>query len=173
MSILEKRKDRKNSVKSNGVKSHVSVLVNFDLNNDVYELYFIRNDILYEYSNISTVDIVYPGIDGIYVTDPEYVCDIPLDVIYDKVLYLTTDSKDLNDAIINDKCDIVLNWKATLFSNNNKSLVSVLEIDEKIAVPHNIIAGVLKYSSDPAAAKKLIELIASGEGRAIFRKFGF
>jgi hypothetical protein len=122
MSILEKRKDRKNSVDSNGVKSHVSVLVNFDLNNDVYELYFIKNDILYEYSNISTVDIVYPGIDGIYVTDPEYVCDIPLDVIYDKVKLMNfikhkiRSKKDLSEFIIRFRTDILPDSIVNLYS---------------------------------------------------------
>jgi molybdate transport system substrate-binding protein len=95
------------------------------------------------------------------------------DAVYENVLYLTTDSKDLTEAIINDKCDIVVNWKATVFAGKNKSLVSVIDIDENIAVPRKIIAGVLKYSNDPDAAKAVVKLIGSEKGQAIFRKFGF
>ena len=93
--------------------------------------------------------------------------------IYQNVLFLTTDSEDLSQAIINDQADIVLNWQATGSWDNNKNFVTIIDIDEKWVSPQKMFAGILKYSKHPKTAKTLIEYASSEKGKAIFKEFGF
>jgi len=93
--------------------------------------------------------------------------------VYEKVLYLTTDSKGLTNAIIKDQCDIVINWEAISCWKNNSSHISVIKLDAKIAPSKKMLIGVLKFSRYPQIANKILQLIESEEGQAIFTKFGF
>jgi len=92
---------------------------------------------------------------------------------YQNALYLTADSKDLTNAIINNTADIVINWRATGFWEKTKPYISIIEIDNKTASKEQLVMGILKSSKHPKMATKFINLAASEKGKNIFKKFGF
>lgn len=95
------------------------------------------------------------------------------DQAMDHALYLTSDSKGLKQAIINDDVDLTLNWYATAVWEENRSKMDVLWLDESIAPPHKLVLGVLKYARHPDLAQQFLHFAASAEGRTIFEQYGF
>ncbi len=97
--------------------------------------------------------------------------------IYDQVLknalYLTTDSKYLSRAIIDNKADIIINWRATVMWPENKNKMDVFLLDKKISLPKKLVLGLLNCSSQPEIARRFMELASSTEGQNIFTDYGF
>jgi len=97
--------------------------------------------------------------------------------IYDQVLgnalYLTTDSKGLSRAIRNREADLVLNWKATAFLPENRSVIDFLAIEEHLAPKRRLQLGLLSYSKNKDISRRFMEFSASPQGQEIFRRYGF
>lgn len=97
--------------------------------------------------------------------------------IYDKAMTntvsLTTDSKDLTKAIKEEKADLVINWYATSFWEENEPFMDALKIDETYAEKKKLVLGLLKFSKHPDVAQRFIDYAISPEGQAIFKKYGF
>lgn len=97
--------------------------------------------------------------------------------IYKEVLansiYVTTDSKDLTHLLKQKEADITINWRATIFWNENKAFLSSLPINEELAQKKKLVLGVLSFSKYPTIAQDFLNYASSPEGLAIFKKYGF
>jgi molybdate transport system substrate-binding protein len=97
--------------------------------------------------------------------------------IYDqaitKALYLASDSKDLINAITDNKVDLIINWRATAMWLKNRELMDVFLLSEDMAVPQKLILGLLSFSSQPEIACRFMELASSPKGQRIFTNYGF
>jgi molybdate transport system substrate-binding protein len=97
--------------------------------------------------------------------------------IYEQVMqntvYLTTDSRNLNGALKKHDADLILNWRATAFFDENKEFMDVIDLDPKIAKPKKLLLNLLTFSQHPEVARRYMEYASSPEGQAIFRKYGF
>lgn len=89
-----------------------------------------------------------------------------------KATILACDSKDILRAVASDEADLALNWYAAAVSDDNRS-VEVLELDKAVASPHILRLGLLKYSYDPALAKKFIAFTLSPAGQQLLARYGF
>ncbi len=97
--------------------------------------------------------------------------------IYDeaikKSVYVTTDSRNLTKAIIDGDADLVINWYATTFWDDNQQKVDPIVLDESLAEKKKLVISLLEFSENKEIAKKFMDYAASKEGRAIFKKYGF
>ena len=87
--------------------------------------------------------------------------------------YLTTDSRNLIKAIKEGDADVVLNWRATAFWEDNKDIVDVLELPETIAPKSTLVLTLLKSSKYPDKVRAFMKFATSKEGRLVFHAFGF
>ncbi|PLX69930.1 MAG: hypothetical protein C0603_03055 [Denitrovibrio sp.] len=93
--------------------------------------------------------------------------------IISNVTSFTADSKGLVSAIRNSEADIVINWLATGFVNNNNLFMEPIKIDYDIVNKVPITMGILKYSSDLECVNNFMDTVHSSEGKALFKKYGF
>lgn len=97
--------------------------------------------------------------------------------IYNKVLdasiYLSPDSRGLNNAMKNGEADAILNWRATGFFPDNAKFVDVIDLNPKLAPPQSLLLNLLTFSQNKELAKRFMQYAAGNEGQAVFRKFGF
>jgi molybdate transport system substrate-binding protein len=83
------------------------------------------------------------------------------------------DSRAINLAMRRGEGDIALNWRATAFFPDNAAHLEAVSLDTKLAEPQALLLIQLVFSRQPALAKKFIDFVASAEGQAVFRKYGF
>lgn len=88
-------------------------------------------------------------------------------------IYLAPDSRNLTKAIVKNNADVVLNWYATTFWDENKQKVEPLVLDEKYAKKAKLVFNLLKSSTNKKLAKQFMDYASSKEGREIFHKYGF
>ena len=88
-------------------------------------------------------------------------------------IFLAPDSRNLTKAIKEDDADVVLNWYATTFWDDNANYVEPLVLPEQYANKAKLVFNLLKSSTHPTLAKAFMEFDASREGRGIFYKYGF
>ena len=97
--------------------------------------------------------------------------------IYQQVLesavYVTTDSRNLNKALRDGEADVILNWKATAFFDENKALMDVIDINSNLASPKKLLLNKLTFSKYPELSQYFVDLAVSERGQAIFRRYGF
>jgi len=97
--------------------------------------------------------------------------------LYPKVIsraaFLMHDSRAINLALKRGDADLALNWRATAFFPDNVHQIDVVDLDPQLAKPQALLLNVLTLSQNPAAATKFMAYVASGEGQAVFRKYGF
>lgn len=93
--------------------------------------------------------------------------------VYDKSQYLTTDSRNLNKALRNGDADLIINWRATAFFEENKGLFDVIDLPKDVAKPKKLQLSQLRFSIEPEIAQKIMDYTVSPEGQAIFKKHGF
>lgn len=91
----------------------------------------------------------------------------------DSSLYLTSDSKGLRQAITEGDADLTMNWYAPAIWTENVDKMEALQLDESVAVPHQLILSLLRYSKEPELAKRLFIFMSSEPGRKIFEHYGF
>jgi len=91
----------------------------------------------------------------------------------DNSLFLTSDSKGLRQAIVENTANLALNWYATTVWQENKESMEALSLAEGVAPKHQLIIGLLKYSKEPELAKRLFDFIGSDAGKKMFIHYGF
>ena len=93
--------------------------------------------------------------------------------VMQRAIYLTTDSRNLNTALKNGDADLILNWRATAFFDDNVDATEVLDLPPEQATPKKLVLNLLTFSAHPELARYVMEVAASERGQAIFRKYGF
>jgi molybdate transport system substrate-binding protein len=97
--------------------------------------------------------------------------------IYQKVVkavpFLAPDSRSLALALKRHEADVALNWRAVGYFPDNAVLLDVIDLDPKLARPQALELSLLASSRHPDIARRFMQLAASEEGQAIFRKYGF
>lgn len=87
--------------------------------------------------------------------------------------FLATDSRNLNRALKNGEADVIINWRATAFFEENINDIQVLDLPADVAEPKKLVLNLLTFSLAQEDAKKFMDYATSEEGQAIFRKWGF
>ena len=90
-----------------------------------------------------------------------------------KAAFLMPDSRSLALSFKRGDADVALSWRATAFFPDNAPYMDVIDLDPKIAEPQALLLIQLKLSKNPTLARKFIDYVASAEGQATFRKYGF
>lgn len=93
--------------------------------------------------------------------------------VLDNAVYLTTDSRNLNRALRRGDADVIINWRATAFFDENRDAMEVLDLEPSLAKPKKLLLNRLSFSSHPEIARYFMEYAASEKGQAIFRRYGF
>lgn len=96
-----------------------------------------------------------------------------LSQVMNRAAFLSTDSRNLMQAMKNQQADITLNWRATAFFPENRDLVQVVDLDPAISQPSRLELNLLTFSRNQEQARRFMALAAGPEGQAIFRKHGF
>jgi molybdate transport system substrate-binding protein len=92
---------------------------------------------------------------------------------FDNTALVATDSRNLNRALKEGDADLILNWRATAFFPENRGHIDVIDLDPALAVPKKLVLNLLAFSPQPEAARRFMEIAASPQGQAIFRRYGF
>ena len=93
--------------------------------------------------------------------------------VISKAALMMPDSRAINLAMRRGEGDIALNWRATAFFPDNLPHLDVVDLDPKIAAPQALLLIQLTFSKNPALTQKFIDFVASPDGQAVFRKYGF
>ncbi len=97
--------------------------------------------------------------------------------LYDQVLQntheLTTDSKDLVSALVEDKADLLINWYAVSTWPENEPYMDALPIETELVIENELILALLSTAKEPELAQIFMDYAISAEGQAIFQKYGF
>jgi len=97
--------------------------------------------------------------------------------LYDKVLkniaFLNSDSRTLNNSLKNNKADLIINWRATAFFDDNIDHIDVIDLPTGMVKPNKLQINLLSFSKHPEIAKRFMSLSASEKGQEIFRRYGF
>ena len=86
---------------------------------------------------------------------------------------LTTDSKDLVSALVEEKADLVINWYAVSTWPENEPHMDALPIEIELVVENELILASLSTAKEPELAQIFMDYAISAEGQAIFQKYGF
>ena len=87
--------------------------------------------------------------------------------------FLAPDSRNLTKVIIENKADIVLNWYATTFWDENKDYIEALELDDKYSNKSKLVFNLLATSQNKDLSRKFLDFATSIEGKKVFYKYGF
>lgn len=96
-----------------------------------------------------------------------------LEEAYDNTVEIGTDSRNLNNALINKRADITINWKATSAWSYNSKYIDVISIDEKYAPKKNLYINLLSFSKNKKIAREFMKFASSKEGQDIMKQYGF
>ena len=90
-----------------------------------------------------------------------------------KAAFMMPDSRSLALSLKRGDADVALSWRATAFFPDNAPFMDAIPLDPTMAEPQALLLIQLTFSKNPVLARKFIDYVASGEGQAVFRKFGF
>ena len=90
-----------------------------------------------------------------------------------KAAFLMPDSRSLALSLKRGEADVTLSWRATAFFPDNAPHMDTIDLDPKITPPQGLLLIQLTFSRNPEMARKFSDYVASPEGQATFRKFGF
>jgi molybdate transport system substrate-binding protein len=97
--------------------------------------------------------------------------------MYEKVISnaisLVPDSRNLINSLKNNDADLVLNWYATTFWDDNKEFVEALPLDDKYSDKAKLVFNLLSTSKNKDLSKQFMDYASSAEGKEIFKKYGF
>ena len=93
--------------------------------------------------------------------------------IVDKSVEVGTDSRNVNKSLRDKYVDMAINWRATGFFDQNKDLITVIDIPEKFAPKKDLVLNLLSFSKNKKIAKDFMKFAASAEGAKIMKKYGF
>lgn len=88
-------------------------------------------------------------------------------------LYLAPDSRYMTSALKVDEADIILNWYATTFWEENRDKVEAIIIDEKYANKSKLVLNLLSTSKNKALTRKFMAYASSKEGQEVLYRYGF
>ncbi|MBE0492166.1 MAG: substrate-binding domain-containing protein [Sulfurospirillum sp.] len=88
-------------------------------------------------------------------------------------IFLSPDSRTLTHSLIKDDADIILNWYATAFWDNNSKLVEPLILSEKDAPKAMLVLNLLQTSKHKELVRLFMQYASSKEGQEVFYKYGF
>lgn len=89
------------------------------------------------------------------------------------IIFLATDSRNLNHALVDGTADVTVNWRATGYFEENRHAISVLDLAPEVAPPKKLVLNLLAFSTHPDIAKAFMDYAASEAGQAIMRRYGF
>jgi molybdate transport system substrate-binding protein len=89
-----------------------------------------------------------------------------------KVIYLTTDSKGLVQALRKGNADVVLNWRAVAYAKDNAEHMDEIRLPPEQVAQRRLAIGILASSKSPDISSYFLELAASTSGREIFSRNG-
>jgi molybdate transport system substrate-binding protein len=92
---------------------------------------------------------------------------------FDMAAEIGTDSRNINKAIIDQKVDMAINWRATAFFPENKEYITAIDIDEKYAPKKAIEINLLSFSKNKKIARAFMDYASSQAGQEIMKKYGF
>jgi len=87
--------------------------------------------------------------------------------------FLMPDSRSLALSLKRGEADVTLSWRATAFFPENAAALEVVDLPPEVAPPQALLLIRLTFSRQPALAQKFMEFVASSEGQAVFRRYGF
>ena len=93
--------------------------------------------------------------------------------VVSKAAFLMPDSRSLALSLKRGEADVTLSWRATAFFPDNAPYMDVVDLDSRIAPLQALLLNQLTFSRNPEMARKFSDYVASPEGQATFRKFGF
>ena len=97
--------------------------------------------------------------------------------LYEKAIsnsiYLVPDSRNLINTIKNGEADLILNWHATTFWDDNKEFVEAIVLEDKYSDKAKLVFNLLSTSQNKELSKKFMDYASSTEGREVFKKYGF
>lgn len=97
--------------------------------------------------------------------------------LYEDVLQnaheLTTDSKDLVSALVEQRADIVVNWYAVSTWGDNATYMDVLPLPTNFFPVKELFLAKLSTAKEPELADIFMNYAITEEGQAIFEKYGF
>ena len=93
--------------------------------------------------------------------------------VVSKAAFLMPDSRSLALSMKRGEADVTLSWRATAFFPDNAPHMDTIDLDPKITPPQGLLLIQLTLSRNPEMARKFSDYVASPEGQATFRKFGF
>jgi len=88
-------------------------------------------------------------------------------------LYLVPDSRNLINSIKSGEADLILNWYATTFWDDNKEFVEAVVLDDKYSDKAKLVFNLLSTSQNKELSRKFMDYASSIEGREVFKKYGF
>lgn len=92
---------------------------------------------------------------------------------HDNSVEIGTDSRNLNNALINKRADLTINWKATAFWDENSKHIDYITLPEALAQKKKLVLNLLSFSENKAIAKAFMKFASSKEGQNIMKKYGF
>ncbi|WP_321312589.1 substrate-binding domain-containing protein [Halarcobacter sp.] len=96
-----------------------------------------------------------------------------LNKAYDNSIFIGTDSRNLNRALIENEANLTINWRATAFWNENSKYIDIVPLPEKLASKKKLIISLLKFSKNKKIARAFIDFASSKKGQKIMKKYGF
>ncbi len=77
------------------------------------------------------------------------------------------------NTIKNGEADLILNWHATTFWDDNKEFVEAIVLEDKYSDKAKLVFNLLSTSQNKELSKKFMDYASSTEGREVFKKYGF
>jgi len=97
--------------------------------------------------------------------------------IYDKVLLnafkVASDSRTMNNLLKDGSADVIFNWRATAFFDENKDKMDALCLEDSIASKKKLLIHLTTCSKNEDIARAFMRYAGSKEGQKIFYNFGF
>jgi len=93
--------------------------------------------------------------------------------VYDAIISMSSDSRNLNKTLIEKDIDMTINWRATGFWPENKLYITVIDLPKKLAPKKKLVINLLSFSKHKKIAKDFINFATSKEGQKIMKEYGF
>lgn len=90
-----------------------------------------------------------------------------------RAAFLMPDSRSLALSLKRGEADVTLSWRATAFFPENAAALDVVDLPPEVAPPQALLLIRLTFSRQPVLAEKFMDFVASPEGQAVFRRYGF
>jgi len=97
--------------------------------------------------------------------------------IYQKVLLnatqVSSDSRTMNNLLKEEAADVILNWRATAYFEENREKIDALSLDESIAPKNKLLINLTTCCKNVEIARAFMLYAGSKEGQQIFYNYGF